>query len=220
MRLLTENEVTFELSISDEDTSPRGNVDSGDAEADKALEDEILSRLDRGDLWAWCIVEVKAIWTSPSGKRYMGNDYLGGCSYRDEKNFTTEDGYYPDMKKAALADLNEFLANEVKAAEEIKTAIAEPPICAAEENALPRCDEDHISRKVACEYCATRAAPPHKQPSCDMVADCKAPIAYLDKKGFVYCESHGKQRQASQPCRKLRPHELKKIARGEQITRY
>jgi hypothetical protein len=57
-------------------------------------------------------------------------------------------------------------------------------------------------------------------PPCDMHADCDQPVAMLDQKGYVYCAVHGASRQTSQPCRKLRPHELNRLRRGELIERY
>lgn len=55
---------------------------------------------------------------------------------------------------------------------------------------------------------------------CDGVAGCQEPITHLDNKGYIYCTKHGIERRDVRPCRKLRPHELKKLARGEQIEKY
>lgn len=55
---------------------------------------------------------------------------------------------------------------------------------------------------------------------CDMVRTCSAPVTYLDDGGFVYCTTHGKQRQAHRRCRKLRPHEQRRVASGQLVTRY
>lgn len=57
-------------------------------------------------------------------------------------------------------------------------------------------------------------------PNCDMRKGCAAPVAMLDQKGYVYCAVHGAARQTSQPCRKLRPHELNRLRRGETVERY
>jgi hypothetical protein len=57
-------------------------------------------------------------------------------------------------------------------------------------------------------------------PRCDMVTGCEKPVTHLDTAGFVYCTTHGEQRRCYEPCRKLRPHELRRLERGEQITRY
>jgi hypothetical protein len=55
---------------------------------------------------------------------------------------------------------------------------------------------------------------------CDMRAECAAPIARLDDKGYVYCEPHGAERKLYRPCRKLRAWELRKLERGETLSRY
>lgn len=57
-------------------------------------------------------------------------------------------------------------------------------------------------------------------PSCDMEEACTAPVAMMDDKGFIYCAEHGLDRRWYRRCRKLRPHELRRIERGEQVTRY
>jgi hypothetical protein len=57
-------------------------------------------------------------------------------------------------------------------------------------------------------------------PTCDMTEDCTEPVTHLDDKGFVYCTYHGILRRGWRPCRKLRKHELNRLARGEQIKRY
>jgi len=93
-------DVTYTLTIEDEDIPVRGNaMASGDDEADEAYENEIIARLDSGDLWAWCFVKVTAEW-----RGFKGWDGLGGCSYADEADFK-RGGYYEDMKARAFDDL-------------------------------------------------------------------------------------------------------------------
>jgi hypothetical protein len=57
---------------------------------------------------------------------------------------------------------------------------------------------------------------------CDMELDCTESITHLDEKGFIYCHEHGVQRQEGgwKRCRKLRPLELNRLRRGEQVARY
>jgi hypothetical protein len=55
---------------------------------------------------------------------------------------------------------------------------------------------------------------------CDMNTECEAPVTHIDQDGFTYCTDHGIDRRSWQPCRKLRPHELRKLQRGEQLARY
>jgi hypothetical protein len=57
-------------------------------------------------------------------------------------------------------------------------------------------------------------------PTCDMAHECPDPVTHIDQAGFVYCTRHGLQRRQYEPCRKLRPHEINRLARGEVVTRY
>jgi len=57
---------------------------------------------------------------------------------------------------------------------------------------------------------------------CDGVKDCAETVTHLDHKGFVYCAKHGEyfRDPVYRKVRKLRPHELNRLKRGEQIARY
>jgi hypothetical protein len=91
-------------AVIEDNTPVRGNAAaSGDDAADKAVEDEILARLDRGDVWAWAIVHVKA-----SFNGFEGHAILGGCGYADKDDFMASD-YYGDKQEEALADLQHVL---------------------------------------------------------------------------------------------------------------
>jgi hypothetical protein len=56
--------------------------------------------------------------------------------------------------------------------------------------------------------------------TCDMKKECAAPVTHIDQDGFAYCTPHGEQRRMYQPCRKLRPWELRKLQRGEPLAKY
>lgn len=56
--------------------------------------------------------------------------------------------------------------------------------------------------------------------TCQMTAHCPHDVTHLDQDGFVYCTDHGRVRRQYQPCRKLRPWELRKLLRGEVLRRY
>lgn len=99
-------DVTYELIHHEEDTPVRGNcMSSGDDSYDKECEDAIIKDLGCGNLWAWCAVEVRATW-----KGFTGKDFLGCCSYKDQKDFEAG-GYYDDMKSQALDDLCSYVAS-------------------------------------------------------------------------------------------------------------
>lgn len=55
---------------------------------------------------------------------------------------------------------------------------------------------------------------------CNMEKSCASPVTHIDAKGWVFCTPHGEARKVHRNCRKLRPHELRKLQRGEPIARY
>ena len=118
LRELTEDEVEFDLTIEEMDAHPRGFFASDEPDIDAQQVADIIARLERGDLWAWCVVKVTASWGG-----FSSSDYLGGCSYGGEREFKQEGGYFDDMKAAALAGLNATLRRkheELKALEVLR----------------------------------------------------------------------------------------------------
>lgn len=101
MRKLTERDVEFTVKCLPEDIPVEGNASAIDDATDAEIVKDIYDQLERGNQWAWCTVKVTAKW-----REFEGTDYLGGCSYKSEKDFTQPGGYYDDMKLEALADLN------------------------------------------------------------------------------------------------------------------
>lgn len=100
IRIPSIEEVEFAVSANEEAVSVRGNaLASGDDKIDKKVEDGILRRLENGKIWAWASVTVTASW-----RGMQGEDHLGCCSYKSEKEFK-RDGYYSDMKAEAYNDL-------------------------------------------------------------------------------------------------------------------
>jgi hypothetical protein len=101
VRPLTEADVTFSIECEPEDVPIEGNCSAIDEKTDRRVANWIRKQLDRGNEWAWCHVIVRARWNG-----IEGSDALGCCSFRSQEEFTQPDGYYPQMKKEALADLN------------------------------------------------------------------------------------------------------------------
>lgn len=69
------DKIHFEIRPHEEVTPVRGNAASGDDAQDKQIEDSIFERLDNGDIWAWCCVEVRGTIAGLSA-----SVWLGGCS--------------------------------------------------------------------------------------------------------------------------------------------
>lgn len=104
LRELTLDEVEVTLRTEWEDMSVRNHFDTDEPERDRALEAEILARMDRGDVWAWCTVVVTAKWGG-----FFGDDSLGACSYVDEAEFR-KGGYWEDLQAEALSRMNAQIA--------------------------------------------------------------------------------------------------------------
>lgn len=107
IKLPTIEEVTFSLQVKGENEPVRGNaMTSGNKAADKQVEDDILTRIDAGDVWAWALVKVIAEW-----RGVETFCYCGCCSYEDEKDFMESSNIYEEMKQESYVDL----LNKIKA---------------------------------------------------------------------------------------------------------
>lgn len=114
----TIDRITYTIEIEPEDVPVRGNaMASGDDDLDREVEDEILAKLDRGNLWAWCAVKVTA-----SFDGFTGHDYLGGCSYNNVKDFI-DGGCYADMRDQAKSDLIGKLGAARQALHKLETGL-------------------------------------------------------------------------------------------------
>lgn len=86
---------TIKLAMADEEDSPRGHFDSGDAEADQDTFDKIAS-----GVYLWFIARV----TVEKAGIVLGTAYLGGCCYASVEDFMTPDGYMPNMISEAMTE--------------------------------------------------------------------------------------------------------------------
>ena len=111
-------EIDYEVEVEQDETEIRGNaIASGDDEGDREVEDALIDRVNRGDVWAWACVRVIA---TIEGTDLRGeSSWLGGCSYDSTRDFidskftitdtatgeVTHRGYYDDMCDEARDDL-------------------------------------------------------------------------------------------------------------------
>lgn len=98
---------TITLTCEQDDARVRGNAcATDDPDADRACEDEIIRRLDQGDVWAWAVVTVTATYDD-----HRGIAVLGGCSYASEQEFNG-DGCYTDMVSEAITQLGNAITRD------------------------------------------------------------------------------------------------------------
>lgn len=130
MRKLTAKDVTFSVAIEREEyVTVRGNaMASGDADADRELEDQIIAALDRGLDEAWCTIVVKATWTK-GDDTFEGTDTLGCCSFLEPievdgerwsiQRQIEEHVKSHGMREQALEDLNADIKRQRAAARKL-----------------------------------------------------------------------------------------------------
>lgn len=103
LRKLTVKDVTVTVRCEEEDSGPRSHLFTGeDEEVDEEACSEIEQRLNRGDLWAWCCAVIEV-----SFGPFKEVATLGCCSYDNEEDFRNNSGYFDDMMKEAIEQLNE-----------------------------------------------------------------------------------------------------------------
>jgi hypothetical protein len=96
-----ERDYDITLEAIPETVRVRGNaMASGDDEFDRQIEDEIISRLESGDIYAWFTAKV----TVRDSYGREASDYLGACCYEDARDFK-RGGYYLDMIKACVDEI-------------------------------------------------------------------------------------------------------------------
>ncbi len=87
IKLPEQSDVEFSATIEPDDTPVRGNfMATEDPEQDRAAEDEVIRRLDSGDVSAWCGLVVRAEW-----RGFKGVASLWGCSYASEDELLASD---------------------------------------------------------------------------------------------------------------------------------
>jgi hypothetical protein len=103
LKPITVDEATITLTVQQEDALIVDNaMDSGYPDIDRDCVQDIIERLNQGDVWAWAFVTVTVTWHT-----FSGINYLGCCTYKDEDDFKTSDSdYYEDMVSEALDNMN------------------------------------------------------------------------------------------------------------------
>lgn len=90
--------VEIEFIAENEDMAP----DWDDEEGIKRIEREY----NNGNFYAWFCAHVKVTY-----KGFEADDYLGGCSYKSERDFKENSGYYIDMISECIDQINKEIAD-------------------------------------------------------------------------------------------------------------
>lgn len=111
LRKLTAAEVSFFVTTEADEYANekeiRGSFATDEPDLDREQCDEILERLNSGDIEAYCGVIVTATWEC-DGVEYTGRDSLWGCTLSDDYTAATVAESH-GMRDEALADLNSNL---------------------------------------------------------------------------------------------------------------
>ncbi len=112
--------VAYSVEIEAEDLPVRGNyMASGDDAFDQQCEDEVIAKLDRGDIEAWCYVKVTAELAG-----FRGTAGIGGCTLGEgytAEQCAVEHGLYAE----ALADLRATLKHAAEAGSQAQRLLAD-----------------------------------------------------------------------------------------------
>jgi hypothetical protein len=76
-----------------------------------SVRERILAEMETGDVWAWANVEVRATYKNT----LVAKNFLGCCSYKIEKDFIENSGYYNDMKAELQNEIQLAFNSLVKA---------------------------------------------------------------------------------------------------------
>lgn len=87
-----------------EDATIEGNASAWNDGTDEPYWKSIREKYESGNDWAWCTVHVSARYAG-----FVGDDYLGCCSYEGEADFKQPGGYYEQMVDDACGDLADKL---------------------------------------------------------------------------------------------------------------
>ena len=96
------SQFTITIEAVQDDVPVIGNASAIDDETDMAIEAAIIDRLEDGDVWAWAFVTV----TVEDEDGRSASVSLGGCSYAGARDFRENSGYYEEMVKECIDELN------------------------------------------------------------------------------------------------------------------
>jgi hypothetical protein len=125
LRQIAHEEVVFTATIEPEETPVRDKYIQ-EEDLDRTTEGEILERLDRGELKAWCTIIVTASWKARSGHVHTGSGSVG-CVVLDAEYTARSCINSYGLEQVALENLNKKLAALVSRYQQLLAELA--PAC-------------------------------------------------------------------------------------------
>lgn len=113
--MLSDSGYIYRLECLPEDIPPEGNASAIDETTDAEILAWIHSELAAGNEWAWCCVKVTCEHKDLLDTGLRGYDSLGGCSYKSEYDFRTDE-HYQYMCETARQDLEDKVKAILRAA--------------------------------------------------------------------------------------------------------
>jgi hypothetical protein len=96
--------INYEVIVEQDDIPFEGNCSAIDDESDRETEDWIRDQLEMGNVWAWCVIRVRATIEIEGTEYTAESDPLGGCAYASEEAFKACE-YSTDLEEEALESL-------------------------------------------------------------------------------------------------------------------
>lgn len=118
---LTLDDLDFRVSAEMEYISPEQSMKGSTPEEVKNFCDAVKEvRKKATGAWGWCCVKVTGVLKgdmaydlNDGNGAFAASDYLGCCSYENKQHFIEESGYYDDMCKNILAEVQKQLDGQV-----------------------------------------------------------------------------------------------------------
>jgi hypothetical protein len=106
MKALTQKDIKITIETLPEDIHPYDRY----SEIMSKEECNKLFQKSKRNPWHWCVVKITGYYKGLESEP----EYLGSCSYKSQKDFIENSGYYEDMVNTILTDLNNQVQEIVK----------------------------------------------------------------------------------------------------------
>jgi hypothetical protein len=113
VKQLTIDDIEFTIKAIKNFWTPRQTMKGCEEEVIVAFEEAIEKAVKQDPLWGWCQVRVSGFPKGNNGP-YTCESSLGGCSYKNEKDFIENSGYYQDMQQEILNNIQNAINWTVK----------------------------------------------------------------------------------------------------------